>query len=129
KTKSVATGKEAALQVDKSAQRMSEKDREVAKERLKKEWGDEEQPVAAAAMGGAASPSSGAGMGAGAGAGDSGVKALVAAATAKLGSIDAAKRAKLEQLVGALKSAAARGDHAATARADEELTNYLFELD
>ncbi|HZS38030.1 MAG TPA: Hsp70 family protein [Polyangia bacterium] len=128
KTKIVSTGKEAGLQVDKSAQRMSEKDRQVAKDRLEKEWGDEKPaggmgaaPVAAAAAaaGGAASAAGG----------DTSVKALVAAATLKLGSVDAGKRAKLEELVGKLKSAAARGDGPAIARADEELTNYLFELD
>jgi hypothetical protein len=54
---------------------------------------------------------------------------LVQAALAKLGSVEGTQRAKLEELVGKLKSAVARGDAGESARLDGELTNYLFELD
>ncbi len=126
KTKIVSTGKEAGIAVDKSAQRMSEKDRQVAKDRLEKEWGDD-KPAEGGGMG--AAPAAASASATAAAGGESGVKALVAAATAKLGALQGQKRADLEALVGKLKSAAARGDQGAVARADEELTNFLFELD
>jgi molecular chaperone DnaK len=123
-TKIVSTGKEAKLQVDKSAQRMSDKDRQAAKDRLEKEWdgADAAKPA----------PSSGGGMGAAppvATGGDSGVKALVAAATARLQNVEGAKKAKLEEMIGQLKGAVARNDRNEISRLDNELTNFLFELD
>jgi molecular chaperone DnaK len=124
-TKIVSTGKEAKLQVDKSSQRMSDKDRQAAKDRLEKEW-DGADPAKPAAGGG------GGGMGAAppvAAASDSGVKALVAAATARLQNVEGAKKAKLEEMIGQLKNAVARNDRAEMSRLDNELTNFLFELD
>ncbi len=124
-TKIVSTGKEAKLQVDKSATRMSDKDRQAAKDRLEKEWDGD----------GAAPAASGGGMGAAASgpppmaASDSGVKALVAAATARLQNVDGVKKAKLEEMIGQLKSAVARNDRAEMSRLDNDLTNFLFELD
>jgi molecular chaperone DnaK len=125
-TKIVSTGKEAKLQVDKSSQRMSDKDRQAAKDRLDKEWDGAEAAKPAASGGG------GGGMGAAppvAAASDSGVKALVAAATARLQNVEGAKKAKLEEMIGQLKSAVARNDRGEMSRLDNELTNFLFELD
>jgi molecular chaperone DnaK len=127
KTKIVSTGKEAELKIEKSAQRMSDKDRAAAKDRLEKEWNQDEPRPAAAAAGGMGAPAS-AGA-AGPSGGDAGVKALVAAATQKLSTVTGDARTKLEDLVGRLKSASARGDAAAIKLLDEQLTNYLFELD
>jgi molecular chaperone DnaK len=130
KTKITSTGKEAVLTVDKSGQRMSQNDRDKAKDRLDKEWGEDAPPSgggmgaapATAAAGGAASASASASS-------DSGVKALVAAALEKMSAVDGAKKAKLEDLVGKLKAASARGDRGETSKLDQELTNFLFELD
>jgi molecular chaperone DnaK len=138
KTKIVSTGKEASLTVDKSGQRMSSRDREAAKERIEREWeapaAKPEMPAAtAAAVAGTsapAAPASAATESAAAPlASEGGAKALVAAATARLPSLPVADRAKLEDLIGRLKAAVARGDRAESARLDGELTNFLFELD
>jgi molecular chaperone DnaK len=128
KTKIVSTGKEAELKIEKSAQRMSDADREKAKKRLESEWGDEPPtgpkvipniPVAggAAAAGGAAVVR------------DSGVSALIMAALEKAAKLDGPKKLKVEELITKLKSAHVRGDRSETARIDQELTNLLFELD
>ena len=131
-TKIVSTGKEAALQIEKSAQRMSDKDRATAKNRLDKEWGDD-APPAGAGMGGGmgAAPATAAAGGAtsATNGGDPGVQALVAAALEKLVGLDAQKKARLEALIGKIRAASARGDRAETSKLDQELTNYLFELD
>jgi molecular chaperone DnaK len=130
KTKIVSTGKEAELKIEKSAQRMSEAERAAARQRLEREWDkDKEQP--AAAMGGAAEPAPAASGASPASPafGDASVKALVAAAQQKLAALDGARRQKLDDLVGRLKAAAARGDAAQVKQLDEELTNFLFELD
>ncbi|MDB4970977.1 MAG: dnaK10 [Myxococcales bacterium] len=108
KTKIVSTGKEAALCVDKSAQRMSDGEKGAAKERLDGEW---KKPTADSAQPGDATGP------------------LVAAAMAKLPSVNGTNKARLEELVGRLKSASARGDASESARLDGELTNLLFELD
>ena len=109
KTKIVSTGKEALLVVDKSAQRMSEGDKGKAKERLESEWKGER--AAAAAMG-AAPPASN--------------DAIVVAAKAKMASVDAASKGKLEKLVGEFEGTS---DAATRAKIDRELTQLLFELD
>jgi molecular chaperone DnaK len=128
-TKIVSTGKEAALQIEKSAQRMSDKDREAAKKRLDKEWGDDEAAPARSSGGMGVGGATAAAGGAASAAGDSGVQALVAAAQQKLAGLDASKKARLEDLIGKIRAAAARGDRAETSKLDQELTNYLFELD
>jgi molecular chaperone DnaK len=116
KTRVVSTGKEALLVVDKSAQRLSDGERASAKQRLQREW----KPTAPGATSAATSTATA----------TAGSEApLVAAALAKLASADAGQRVKLEALVARLKAAATRGDAAELARADGELTNYLFELD
>ena len=109
KTKIVSTGKEAMLVVDKSAQRMSEGEKGKAKERLDGEWKGEKP----------AAPSGG-GMGAA-----QSNDAIVVAAKAKMASVDAANKVKLEKLVGEFE----RGDAATRAKIDRELTQLLFELD
>jgi len=127
KTKIVSTGKEAMLVVDKSAQRMSEGDKGRVKERLDGEWKGEPKP-AGGAMGGAGpsgAPSTGAPSSGAPSAGAS-AAAIVVAARAKLGSVDASNKAKIEKLVGELEGAS---DAATRARVDRELTQLLFELD
>jgi len=110
KTKIVSTGKEALLVVDKSAQRMSDGERAAAKKRLESEWKSTVDGPQSTVQ----SESS---------------KQLLAAAMAKMAAVDGTQRAKLEELVGKLQSAMARGDAGETARVDGELTNFLFELD
>ncbi|MFI5289498.1 MAG: Hsp70 family protein [Polyangia bacterium] len=126
KTKIVSTGKEAALTVDKSGQRMSEKERSAARERLEREWGEEPAPKAAA-MGGMAS--GGAQPEAVNGSAQVPNNPLLAAAQEKLGTLDASNRQKLEALMGRLRVASSAGDPKEAARLDQELTNFLFELD
>ena len=129
KTKITSTGKEAELRIEKSAQRMTDKDRQAARARLDKEW-DDEAPKPSSGMGAAASASATAPAGGAASAsGDANVTALLSAAQAKLTGLDAGKRARLEDLMGKLRSASARGDRGETSRLDQELTNFLFDLD
>jgi molecular chaperone DnaK len=122
KTKIVSTGKEASLKIEKSAQRMSDADRDKAKARLEREWDREPSApspaVAAAPAGGAASAPV-----------DAGVSALVSAAEARLASVDAGQRARLQDLIGQLRAASARGDRAETQKLDRALTDYLFEIE
>ena len=99
KTKIVSTGKEAMLVVDKSGQRMSEGEKDKAKERLDGEWKGE-KPASDGA--------------------------ILVAARAKMDSVDATNKAKIEKLVGEFEGA---GDAATRARLDRELTQLLFELD
>jgi molecular chaperone DnaK len=106
KTKIVSTGKEAALVVDKSAQRMSDADKGKAKERLDGEWKEKEQAT------GNRQPATGNDQ-------------IVVAARAKLASVDEVNKAKLEKLIADYAAA----DAANRARIDRELTNLLFELD
>jgi molecular chaperone DnaK len=106
KTKIVSTGKEAALVVDKSAQRMSDADKGKAKERLDGEWKGEKPAT------GDRRPATG-------------DEQIIVAAKAKMGSVDAANRAKLEKLIADFAVA----DTANKAKIDRELTNLLFELD
>ena len=51
------------------------------------------------------------------------------AAQQKLAGMSGAQKAKLEELIGRIRAAAARGDRGETAKLDGELTNLLFELD
>ena len=111
KTKIVSTGKEALLVVDKSAQRMSEGDKGKARERLEGEWRGDKAAAAPAAMGAAPAQTD---------------EAIVVAAKAKMASVDAANKVKLEKLVGEFEGA---GDAATRAKIDRELTQLLFELD
>jgi molecular chaperone DnaK len=121
-TKIVSTGKEAKLQVDKSSQRMTDKEREAAKDRLDREWSSEEKtdkgspPPSMLPV----SPATG---------GETGVKALLSAAQARLANVDGEKKAKLETMIAALKSAVVKNDQKEVARLDNELTNFLFDLD
>jgi len=113
KTKIVSTGKEALLVVDKSAQRMSPKEREEARARLDREWAPPGAPEPAAA-GEPELPES--------------VRPLVKAAEAKLAALGDKDRARVQELVGRLKAAARRGDSPETNRLDAELTELLFDL-
>ena len=88
KTKIVSTGKEALLVVDKSAQRMSEGEKGKAKERLDSEW---QKPSAVSPQTSAPEQSS----------------AIVVAARAKLQSVDAGNKIKIESLVTQLERASA----------------------
>ncbi len=129
-TKIVSTGKEARLQVDKTGQRMSKKDREEAQKRLEKDWKvgkEDEAPAASGGMG--AAGTSGSSGGAGFAGADSGLKALVAAAEARLELLEGAKKAQLEAMVAELKAAVARGDKAAQQKCDKALTDFLFDLE
>jgi len=108
KTKIVSTGKEAMLVVDKSAQRMSDGEKGEAKERLEGEWKGEKKQAT-----GDGRPATG------------NDEAIIVAAKAKLDSVDAMNKAKLEKLVGEFE----KGDAATRAKIDRELTNLLFELD
>ncbi len=131
-TKIVSTGKEARLQVDKTGQRMSKKDREEAQKRLEKEWRagkeDEDAPTAGGGGmgGGGAAPSSGGSSFTG---GDAGIRALISAAEARLELLEGSKKAQLESLVSDLKGAVTRGDKAGQQKADKALTDYLFDLE
>jgi len=142
KTKIVSTGKEAELKIEKSAQRMSDTDREKARARLEKEWDDEAPAKPASGSGGMGVPSQGARPAAAAAAPaggaasapvDASVGALIAAAQQKIaalsGAHDTTVKAKLEELLGRIRAASARGDRAETQKLDGELTNLLFELD
>jgi hypothetical protein len=51
------------------------------------------------------------------------------AAQEKLAALDAGNRQKLESLMGRLRAASSAGDPKEVARLDQELTNFLFELD
>jgi molecular chaperone DnaK len=136
KTKIVSTGKEAELKIEKSAQRMSDTDREKARARLEKEWDDDAPAKPSPGMGvpahGGARPAVAAAAPAGGTASvpvDASVGALVAAAQQKLAGLSGAQKAKLEELIGRIRAASARGDRGETAKLDGELTNLLFELD
>jgi molecular chaperone DnaK len=134
KTRIVSTGKEAALTIEKSAQRMSDKDRAAAKDRLEREWegGD------AAAAPKPSSGASGAGMGMGAAAPAGGAAAPSGAAPAtpiyraaekKLPTLTGAQRGKLEDLMVRYRAAHGAGDAKAVAAVEADLTNFLFDLD
>jgi molecular chaperone DnaK len=141
KTKIVSTGKEAELKIEKSAQRMSDAEKEKAKARLEREW--DGPPPKDGGAGGPVSVAPPAGMGVppvrpaaaaaapagGAASVDANVGALLSAAEAKLASVDAGKKAKLQDLIGRMRAASARGDRAETQKLDGELTNFLFELE
>jgi hypothetical protein len=97
------------LVVDKSGQRMSEGEKGKAKERLEGEWkGDKPSAVSPQPSAGKADA------------------AIVVAARAKLDSVDASNKAKIEKLVAEFE---ATSDAATRARVDRELTQLLFELD
>jgi molecular chaperone DnaK len=128
KTKVMSTGKEAALVIDKSAQRMTPQEREQARERLEREWAPGATPGAAAAPAPAsAAPPAPAGATATPAASAS-VKALISAAHEKLATLEGDKRVKLASLVDQLKAAVVRNDATEVARLDAALTDFLFEL-
>jgi len=119
KTRIVSTGKEATLIVDKSAQRMSPREREDARARLDREWGPGPGSPPAVAAAAAAAP--GVEL-------PETVRALVAAAQAKLPALEGKDRVRVEDLVSRLKAAAGRGEPAEVSRLDGELTEVLFDL-
>ncbi len=133
KTKVMSTGKEAALVIDKSAQRMTPQEREQARERLEREWGPGAAPAPSASAPAAptapvvAAPSAPAGATATPVASAS-VKALIAAAHEKLATLEGDKRVRLASLVEQLKAAVVRNDATEVARLDAALTDFLFEL-
>jgi hypothetical protein len=53
----------------------------------------------------------------------------LSAAQARLANVDGEKKAKLETMIAALKSAVVKNDQKEVARLDNELTNFLFDLD
>ncbi|HEY8209763.1 MAG TPA: Hsp70 family protein [Myxococcaceae bacterium] len=114
KTKVVSTGREAVLIVDKSAQRMSPRERDEARSRLEREW-QPSAPAPAAPSG--PEPEL-----------PQAVRELVAAAQAKVPALAAKDRARVDDLVSRLKAAAQRGEPAEIQRLDGELTEVLFEL-
>ncbi len=122
KTKVISTGKEAVLTVESSAGRMSEDQREAAKERLDKDWGA--KPGAA--------PPAGAGATAAAAATLStlppATSALVSTARAKLAALPAPKQQQIQDLISRLESACERKDAAELSKLDGQLTDVLFEL-
>ncbi|MBK7863463.1 MAG: Hsp70 family protein [Archangiaceae bacterium] len=115
KTRINSTGKEAALKVDKSGQRMSPLERDEAQKRLDREWkGSGNAPGGAApkpaATGTVADP-------------------LVDKAKQKLGALSGDARAKVEAKLKALEAARASGDKAKASAAEAELTDTLFDLE
>ncbi|MSP59442.1 MAG: molecular chaperone DnaK [Myxococcales bacterium] len=123
RTKVLSTGKEATLTIERSAERMSEAERKVARDRVEKEWTLRLPPPSAPMA-----PMSATGSGPGAGAAEGGVKAIVASAERRAKELTGEPRAKLEDLILQLKRAVARGEAMDIVRLDEELTNFLFEL-
>ncbi|HVE82156.1 MAG TPA: Hsp70 family protein [Myxococcales bacterium] len=119
RTKVASTGKEATLVVDKSAQRMSPKERQEARARLEREWGPGAPGAPAPRAEAAAAPEPPL---------PDGVRDLVAAAQAKLTSLAGKDRARVEELVDRLQDASRRGDAAQVSRLDGELTEVLFDL-
>ena len=103
KTRVNSTGKEAALLVDKRAQRMSPLERDEAKARIDREW-----PEAAPVQ-----------------------DKLLTTAQAKLDSAAVAQevKSKLAAGVDAVKRARAGGDKAQVTKAETELTDVLFDAD
>ncbi|MEW6432596.1 MAG: Hsp70 family protein [Myxococcota bacterium] len=125
KTKIVSTGKEAVLKVEKTGSRMNDDQREAAKERLDKEWGGggmgAAQPQVADRPSSppAPAPPSGAAPSA----------ALLAAAKAKLAAVSGENKERLQDIVGRLEAAMAKGDGAEVNRLDTQLTDLLFDLE
>ncbi|HYV44728.1 MAG TPA: Hsp70 family protein [Myxococcaceae bacterium] len=119
KTKIVSTGKEAMLVVDKSAQRMSPKEREEARSRLDREWKPSAPAAAPAPPAPPASPEPDL---------PDPVRALVKVAEAKAPGLAEKDRARVQDLVIRLKAAAGRGDPSEVNRLDAELTEALFDL-
>ncbi|MBL8956532.1 MAG: Hsp70 family protein [Myxococcaceae bacterium] len=114
KTRINSIGKEAALMVDKSGQRMSPTEREEAQKRIDREWkGDGSAPKPSAPGGGAAAAAD----------------PLLKKAEEKLKTVSADQRAGLEAKVKALRDARAGGDAAKTSKAEADLTDALFDLE
>ena len=109
KTRVNSTGKEAALQVDKRAQRLSPLERDEAKARLEREW-----PSGAPAVAAPSAPDK-----------------LLWAAQAKLdgAGLAADLRSRLAAGVEAVKRARAAGDKLEVTRAETALTDALFDAD
>ena len=137
RTKVLSTGKEATLMIERSAERMSESDRKVARDRIDREWTQHLPSTSHSTSPGASSPSekglsvgapAGAASGGASQAAEGGVRALVASAERRAKDLPPEPRSKLEELVMQLKRAVARGDAMDIIRLDEELTNFLFEL-
>jgi len=120
KTKIVSTGKEAALRVDRSAQRMTAPEREAARRRLEAEWSGGTSGPAPSSAAPAPAPE-------GAAPADE-LRQLAAAARGRAGDAPAPIAARLGKLAEALEGALAAGDAVAAARAGDELTELLFEL-
>src|SRR4051812_21481603 len=119
RTKVVSTGKEAMLTVDKSAQRMSPKERDEARSRLEREWKPSAPAPSPAPAPAPSAPEPEL---------PQAVRELVAAAQDKVPALAEKDRARVEDLVSRLKAAARRGEPAEIQRLDGELTEVLFEL-
>ncbi len=117
KTRINSIGKEAALMVDKSGQRMSPLEREEAQKRIDREWkgggagGAAPKPSAPTAP---AAPAS---------------DPLLKKAEEKLKTAPASAREGLEAKMKALRDARAGSDAAKTSKAEAELTDALFDLE
>ena len=119
KTRVNSTAKEAALVVDKRAQRMSPLERDEAKARLEREW-----PVSQPPTGGLGAPAT-------ASAPAAAEDKLVTTAQAKLESpvLTAELKSRLAGCLAALKAARAGTDRAEIIKAETELTDALFDAD
>ncbi len=113
KTRVNSTSKEAVLVVDKSAQRMSPLERDLAKERLERDWKPGGSGLGAAK---AAEPASE-------------IHRLLSLAEAKAQSLPEDQKKALLARIEALKTAQAAKDAAATSQAEAALTDLLFDLD
>ncbi len=112
KTRINSTGKEAALMVDKSGQRMSEKERDEAQKRLDREWNGGAAPKPSAP-----------------GAPEVKKDPLLEKAREKLKVVSADQKAALEAKIRALESARTAGDAAKQTAAEADLTDALFDLE
>jgi len=150
KTKIISTGKEAALVIDKSAQRMTSMERDEARRRIEREWpqapggsapsagpaspSSPTAPAPAVALAGAAvpvpSPSTRAASPAPspAAASAENLKALIASAQERMAGLASDKQEPLANLVEQAKRAVVRGDGPEMSRLDAKLTDALFEL-
>jgi len=114
KTRINSTGKEAALMVDKSGQRMSQLERDEAQKRIDREW------KSTGGAGAAPKPSSPPPPAA---------DPLLKKAEEKLKTAPAGARDGLEAKIKALREARAGSDAAKASKAEAELTDALFDLE
>jgi molecular chaperone DnaK len=114
-TRVVSTGKEARLVVDRTPQRMSEKERVAARARLDREF---DPPGRQETVGAAPAPAPG-----------DEAAPLLAAARKRLERLEGEARSRLAALVEQLEAAVARSDAPALQRLDALVTDLLFETE